>query len=64
MSARDRELVMARLSRIQTLLRELERICTESADIRVAFAETQLEIQRLTEKLRPVTRGLYGEPEP
>jgi hypothetical protein len=64
MSARDRELVMARLSRIQTLLHELERICTESADIRGAFAETQREIQRVTEQLRPVTRGLYGEPEP
>jgi hypothetical protein len=55
---------MARLSRIQLLLRDLERICTESADIRVAVAQTHAEIRRLTERLKPVTRGLFGEPEP
>lgn len=62
MPARDRELVLARLSRIEVLLGQLERICTESADIRLAVAKAHAEIARVTERLKPVTRGLHGEP--
>jgi hypothetical protein len=60
----DREVVKARLSRLYALLDELEQLCEQSAQLRVASRRTHDEIRRVAEALRPVTRGVFGELEP
>jgi hypothetical protein len=60
----DLALVRARLARIDVLLSEIEAACTASADIRHTFDALRRELTASAEALRPVTRGLWGEPNP
>lgn len=64
MPKQEREQLMSRLASIHALLNDLERICRESIELRSEAHRTHEELARIAERLRPISRGLFGEPEP
>ena len=59
----ERELLLARLARIEALIQKVQQTCDASAALRDTFVALEQELAAAATTLRPVHRGLHGDPE-